>query len=103
MPGLQLWRKRRVLAGGRLTVQAAGLRPSADTDGPVNYSCVECGMPIEDPRKAWIQVVGYVSPKGKDSMIGRRDTGNLICVPCITRLKAGLPIGRDRDEHLSLF
>jgi hypothetical protein len=69
----------------------------------VTWSCVECGRPIEEPRKAWVQVVGYVAPKTKDKMIGRRDTGNLICVECITRLKAGLPIGRDRDEHLSLF
>lgn len=72
-------------------------------DEVAGMSCIECGEPIPDPRQAWVQVVGYVAPKTKDKMIGRRDTGNLVCVPCITRLKAGLPIGRDRDEHLSLF
>lgn len=48
--------------------------------------CVKCRRPIS-PRTAWKEVTGYVSPRGADSMVGRRDTGRLVCPECITRIR----------------
>jgi hypothetical protein len=48
--------------------------------------CHLCRKPVS-ARTAWKEVAGYVSPHGADSMVGRRDTGRLVCPECVTRIR----------------
>jgi len=61
-------------------------------------TCSLCGRPIEadDQRQAWKQVVGWVRPKGADSMVGRRDTGAVAHASCIVALRHGATLAQDQ-------
>lgn len=54
--------------------------------------CGVCGEKIvdDDLRTAWKGTFGWVKPKGADSMVGRRDTGELAHESCILRIRHGL-------------
>lgn len=53
--------------------------------------CALCRQPIEDPRKAWKQQVGWVSPVGSKAMTGAEATGELAHPECIVRLRMKMP------------
>ena len=58
-------------------------------------TCSLCGRPIETPeeqRRAWKQMVGWVTPRGSKSMTGAKPTGAFAHETCITRIRAGLSV-----------
>ena len=57
--------------------------------------CDICKRPIPEPEHAWIQVIGYVRPNGKDAMLGRKDTGAFCCVDCVIRMRHGVAIEQE--------
>jgi len=63
-------------------------------------NCSLCGGPItyDQQRLAWKQVVGWVKPKGSDSMVGRKDTGAFAHMECVVRIRHGLKV-----EQQTLF
>lgn len=54
--------------------------------------CKLCGLPIEDPRKAWREACGWVSPNGAKAMTGATQTGELAHAECVTMLRAGVNV-----------
>ena len=57
--------------------------------------CKLCGKPIDDPRNAWREAVGWVTPRGAKGMTGERKTGQLAHPECITRMRAGFSPEQD--------
>lgn len=52
--------------------------------------CKLCGKPIEMPRLAWRESIGWVSPDGAKAMTGAKQTGELAHEGCISLLRAGV-------------
>lgn len=64
-------------------------------------NCSLCGKPmetLEDEKRAWKQMVGWVSPKGSKAMTGAKPTGARAHDTCVLRLRMKLSI-----EQESLF
>jgi hypothetical protein len=54
--------------------------------------CKLCGQPIENPKSAWREHLGWVSPIGAKSMMGARNTGELAHPECITKIRAKVSV-----------
>jgi hypothetical protein len=52
--------------------------------------CELCSQEIEEPKSAWRQSVGWVSPNGAKAMTGATQTGKLAHATCVVRLREGL-------------
>ena len=57
--------------------------------------CKLCGRPIESPRQAWREQIGWVSPVGAKAMTGARPTGEQAHAECVAQLRAGVAVGQD--------
>lgn len=58
-------------------------------------TCKLCGQEIEEPRRAWKEQIGWVSPHGAKSMTGAEQTGELAHPECINLLRAKVPITQE--------
>jgi len=62
--------------------------------------CKLCGNPIHQPRQAWKEQIGWVSPHGAKSMTGAWQTGELAHPECINLLRAKVPIEQESFDVL---
>lgn len=58
--------------------------------------CKLCGREITEPKKAWREHLGWVSPIGSKSMTGARNTGELAHPECIVYLREKLDPGQEK-------
>jgi hypothetical protein len=58
-------------------------------------ACKLCGKEIEQPRQAWREAVGWVSPIGAKGMTAERKTGELAHAECISLLRAGVDVRQE--------
>lgn len=57
--------------------------------------CELCGREIDEPKSAWRQSVGWVSPNGAKSMTGATQTGKLAHSTCVVRLREGFNVHQE--------
>lgn len=57
--------------------------------------CELCGREIDQPKSAWRQSVGWVSPNGAKSMTGAMQTGKLAHATCVVRLREGFNVHQE--------
>lgn len=57
--------------------------------------CKLCGQEIEQPRAAWREAVGWVSPVGAKGMTAEQKTGELAHAECISLLRAGVSVKQE--------
>lgn len=58
-------------------------------------ACKLCGREIDNPRQAWREQTGWVSPVGAKAMTGAQATGELAHAECVSLLRSGVAIGQD--------
>ena len=58
--------------------------------------CSMCGRPIENPRRAWRESTGWVSPDGAKGMTLAQQTGKLAHAECVSLAKHGVSVGQQR-------
>jgi hypothetical protein len=56
--------------------------------------CKLCGQSVDDPREAWRESVGWVSPHGAKAMTGAQQTGELAHATCVAAIRAGVNAGQ---------
>lgn len=61
----------------------------------MSVTCKLCGRMIEQPRSAWREAVGWVSPIGAKGMTAEHKTGELAHAECIALLKAGVNVAQE--------
>ena len=52
--------------------------------------CKVCGKPITQPRSAWRESIGWVSPSGAKGMTAAHQTGELAHAECVALLRSGV-------------
>lgn len=60
------------------------------TPASLRLRCSLCNRELDDPREAWRESAGWVSPRGAKGMTGAHQTGRLACSTCITAIRAGV-------------
>jgi len=58
-------------------------------------ACKLCGREILEPRQAWREAVGWVSPRGAKGMTAERKTGELAHAECISLLRSGVDVHQE--------
>lgn len=58
-------------------------------------ACKLCGQPVADPRDAWREAIGWVTPRGAKGMTAERKTGELAHPECIGKLRLGISPEQD--------
>lgn len=57
-------------------------------------NCARCHKPIEEPRKAWKEMKGWVSPTGAKGFTQAQPTGRLMHESCLVLERSGIPDGQ---------
>ena len=55
--------------------------------------CLVCGEPVQPNSRTLAEVVGYTRPRsagGANHIIGRRETGRVVCERCAIGVQAGI-------------
>lgn len=60
----------------------------SETTSPI--VCKLCGNPILEPRDAWREAIGWVTPVGAKGMTGEHKTGELAHPECIAKLRLNI-------------
>ena len=58
-------------------------------------TCKLCGKPITEPRHAWRESVGWVSPVGAKGMTLATQTGQLAHSECVNLLRLKVPVAQE--------
>lgn len=58
--------------------------------------CALCQQEVFEPKKAWKQMVGWVSPHGSKAMTQTHPTGAVAHAECIVALKQGVSVTQER-------
>jgi len=58
----------------------------------MSVTCKLCGKEITQPRSAWREAVGWVSPNGAKAMTGAHQTGQLAHEECVALQRAGVAV-----------
>lgn len=57
--------------------------------------CARCNEEIGEPRKAWKEMKGWVSPEGAKGFTLAEPTGRMMHATCLTLEKSGVRTGQE--------